>query len=130
MNVVKIIRIFILTMRLNLGDRILTSELVEINAVYCMMEGSTTMLYFLFIFCICIFILYFILHNVNIFTMEGFSTILYVLFMFCICILYFVSHSGNLLPCALVECVLDISTLVSLYDANQQGQEKNQATHL
>ena len=41
MNVVKIIRIFILTMRLNLGDKILTSELVEISAVYCTMEGFT-----------------------------------------------------------------------------------------
>ena len=59
MNVVKIIRIFILTMRLNLGDRILTSELVEISAVYCRMEGFTTILYVLFMFCICT--LYFVL---------------------------------------------------------------------
>ena len=53
--------------RLNLGDKTLTNELDQIIAVYFTMEGSTTMLYFLFLFCVCIFILYFVLHNVNIF---------------------------------------------------------------
>ena len=95
-------RIAIVTVRLNLapelGDKTLTSELVEIIAVYC--------------------------------TMEGFTTILYVLFMFCICIFYFVLLYSNLLPRALVECVLDISALVRLHDADQQGQEEHHATHL